>query len=1114
MTEIVVLEESDKQTQVNVSHNARLSDFLEFIDFLFAKSVIDLEDNKLQEIDTNIPSIFANYLLEYCNPLIGKSLNLQYHKNITDNDGLGIPLNTLFSIDALKPFEYMHKREDLTIPENVDVYKIKTDNLRFYYPYFNSKSFQCEIDVMKKTYDEITTFIKHHKMAQINYLPKKIHQIKIHTDKYLLTTTSMGEEEKKYFRMNKLDELNEEKQNIKKYKYEKTKQTIYFNLLDMISTEQFNKKYQKLDVKQKDKIKQILEINKTETTLFHEYLNNFDARIASELKKIKKLSTIDRKKLNICEHEIKMAEDFLKTQNISVTQKNATKLFGETIDINIYCSICGKLIVEEDNEILNEFIGEERVYEYEKNDLNDLIFRLVNYITQTYIKFKTPKSYSFIINSISKLLYNKISEIEFTLKKIQTNLSDNMKDLITVYITIYTFAILSQMIILNYGQMTFALRNISGGEFIGKKYKSDKSKRHFARNNKKFKKTKTGFIIDNFKSRHSDNSDSDNSNQSQLLSIISDNSDISNDSYHSSNLSFNSDSEIETDSKEKKGGAETANKIIKNVLSSASNLIKSIEKERLKKLINFNIEDVNIKLLEAYQWVRNLSISNSKNKEQIIVNPSNVKDYIKIVEKITNTKIWKEADDNIKNIYNNINTIELKDWSDSIMSQYYALSYHTFAYLIKNNISQTKYVPKSRAYEDFEKELKPLHIMERNINEIYRYLNLHPLTRLPRTSFVDIRTEKHSFNLASLYDEDGQPRKWTSFIYSNGKKQIEVKSDDFKFITPEYKLIDRLDGKFKESEMKEFSSKIMNNLYEKKFNKAFYNYYEIRCPEGNIHEFDKLKCHKCSFQHNYDEKYINKYKHKFLEMLNNLNFVSQNILQSNIDFYEKTQKYKITENKAPNYKYNETNIILLSRAVKTDVSKIFNLGFSQYFIYSQVKNNIFYKQTDEKLHEGRILVLYNYLLILHYIFQKLVRQDTLIHNYTFTIDHKLIDISNDIKINDLISFINSKNTSFLICNFIIDKICQFILKIHKQSPKLAMELLEFIFEKEELLSKPDPMKIQKNEHQGYESSESSDFLSGESGAESVSDINPAEESDGFNLDETGIDDINDGNDNM
>jgi hypothetical protein len=121
------------------------------------------------------------------------------------------------------------------------------------------------------------------------------------------------------------------------------------------------------------------------------------------------------------------------------------------------------------------------------------------------------------------------------------------------------------------------------------------------------------------------------------------------------------------------------------------------------------------------------------------------------------------------------------------------------------------------------------------------------------------------------------------------------------------------------------------------------------------------------------------------------------------------------------------------------------------------------------------------------------------------------------------------NANHLVCNFILVQIANTIIFISKtgNAGKALAELLTMsLIHKERLLSKPDPFKItidkrtKDDEYQSDTSSEESeadDDINVESPAmsEAESDVNEQTqetEAYNFNLDDTGIDDLNDGND--
>jgi hypothetical protein len=113
-----------------------------------------------------------------------------------------------------------------------------------------------------------------------------------------------------------------------------------------------------------------------------------------------------------------------------------------------YCDECGQLIayaVDEGDAYTESSPETDQIYSY--------IYHEVGYLLKSYLRFKMDIKIQLLIESFASAMHSEISNIEAKLKQIQTNITDDLKDLINIHIAIYTFAMMSHFILTNYGKL-------------------------------------------------------------------------------------------------------------------------------------------------------------------------------------------------------------------------------------------------------------------------------------------------------------------------------------------------------------------------------------------------------------------------------------------------------------------------------------------------------------------------------------------------------------------------------------------------------------------------------------------------------------------------------------
>jgi hypothetical protein len=120
-----------------------------------------------------------------------------------------------------------------------------------------------------------------------------------------------------------------------------------------------------------------------------------------------------------------------------------------------YCQICGELLAEADTASLTQFIPGQTSAGFSEDPLLSGIWKEVMYAVNTYVRFSTPIPIKPLVASISAGLRGVIGEREAQLLRSRTNTTDNIRDTVSLYSAIYTYAVLVAMMMNNPKKMMF-----------------------------------------------------------------------------------------------------------------------------------------------------------------------------------------------------------------------------------------------------------------------------------------------------------------------------------------------------------------------------------------------------------------------------------------------------------------------------------------------------------------------------------------------------------------------------------------------------------------------------------------------------------------------------------
>lgn len=901
-----------------------------------------------------------------------------------------------------------------------------------------------------------------------------------------------------------------------------------FKDLSAKEKEVVNREFELLN--RKNKFIKDKEIRKTTTAFLKAFdtINTADAlQIAYDnVNLLLKDKSLELKDIGLCTHYTKHADILLaaykdrsiyKSKSAFDIRELLIKTFttpDTIIDDEYYCKLCGQLIASDDNSEVADFVGDVKMSSGNEFDaLEELVYRDISHIIRTYIKFKNLVDVRPIIKSMSATLTPEMHIIETKLKQIQTNISDDIRDLMGMYIYIYVFALVSHMIYVNYGQITFAFRE---GAFGG-------GRSH-------------GLPRNGYLPKDGGDDSSGDSSKERLQNILK-------------NALYLINS---TKIRLLKASTNIGVDKVKPILLQAYQWVLKLQ---TIKTVAASDTDINYEILNS---ITSSSIYNYFQTARTIIDPKiKLTDLTSVIG--TSVNAIKEANYKTKkekiNPFKTTPVITEKEWKKTGNQYYDEYTYGSYLQSV-NYEKEERYnafvTPLSEALLTHYKNAERLLKLERRIRFQSRFAENNRTFNVIKRTFEYKNAAKILYNVGLYYRPDGNKRSWSTFVLEDDSgKPLELKFDELMKLDFKKRrsliIKDRKDGDEYKSNVKDYSD-IINKQFEKTdYSKLLLEYFENRCPTGGIHEFGLTDvCTKCA--RDMDPKWIhtddaNKYVKTNSETFNKHNNLKFNLVKIGLEKIKKlTHVRDFKFNKYENWNYSEVPILEWSRInPKVNMNMLLNLGCSEhrkYVLIEKERDNPI-KNYDNTGHFGRISKLDSY-------YNAMIRDYYAVKNYQlYTVNpvlyKELIDKYKTelTKLPDLIDNDYDKKIEWykishhdemsLVCNFILTQISNNIIMVSKlgnHGKALAELLTSAIIHKERMFSKPEPFKItidkrtKDDEYQSDTSSEGSnvdDEISVESSdfSEAESDTNEQNqetEAYSFGLGDNAIDDVNNGND--
>ena len=750
------------------------------------------------------------------------------------------------------------------------------------------------------------------------------------------------------------------------------------------------------------------------------------------------------------------------------------------IDDGYYCRICGALLAEQDEENIVRFLPNFIVIP----DIRQaLIWKEVAYIVTTFVKFKDPVNVKKIITSITGSIQGEIGFIDSKLAKIRTNSSDNTKDMLRIYVTVYTYAVLIQMIYLNYGKITFVTRR--GGR---RRYKGGSKRKRVA----------------SPKNEHGSDADDESPFVQRRTRYAG---------------------QDKSDDKKR----------LQNIFKTALDLIIRSKNTLLNNLSNMSIDSIKPILIKAYQWVSSLKQSVNSSDATRDANTAYFLSIDPIFEYIWYAHSLKhfadfnkakplersdvkrylgrslsqiEADyESNKTIYDTAVAVDI--WGKTPKAQYDHGSFMFVYNYVKNKIYNSNVVPMSETASNHTTAYKFLKPLEETLKQHIILQNIGPLMTYD-VNHIFKNDDFSNINVSEYYCADGERHSFDIFVFAKaldsgvlGSERIDLKRKEIsKWVDDlsakslmEFKTLHLVDEKCSKcgstlSEIKR-DPNIIKKLAQISEYRAFYDYFEDRCPEGNLHDYRIIakknieNCVKCAFHRSMlshlDQTYYKKYSAKYQEIVADQKTINANSIK---DFKIMSRTYELDSNVYPEWQISNASALQLSRVTQVKYNMLINLGLSEGRKYENIEKekenpNINSTDSDDIL---RVQYLRDYCLWV-------VRTYYTFKNYTEAVSvpaalKEIIDAQRNTNkdltglkktlpdlygnFNELYAYYFQVLNKKTLANFLLSYLCDFMNKILDSSnntpyadvgKSFVQYLLKSIIQSEKDVSQPPPLSL-------------------------------------------------------
>lgn len=786
-----------------------------------------------------------------------------------------------------------------------------------------------------------------------------------------------------------------------------------------------------------------------------------------------------------------------------------------------FCKICGEFLVEPDSSALLRFAGD-RSQMSDENPLQTMIWKEAMYIVSSNVRFITPMPIKPLVNSLASGLREIVAHEEAKLYRSKTNLGDNVKDVLNLYAAIYIYAALCALMLQNPGKLMFA-REPPAEKMHKKTFKPNKP----ANTKDTVNLDDTADLAD----------ESDNEVDSELLEprdtskeqleVDSELLEPRNSAPTAVAVAAGESLIRRRQSKRKlryiKGGKVVTDAKLaeKFYLTTALKLIFLTKETIISRLPNMSADVIKqIFIKNAYTWAmkhaRPIQVDD-ESARQTSENPIYIDSfyrYIYYTKKIApdskrptdlddvrtilgrdEAKVLSDLKQNIS-MYSTV--VAPKPWKISDIPEFDEYTYKSFLSMLEyyQEMLYTKSrVPKHVQVVEYMEKYKDLLDMQFRLRMLMAQRRLRPNLDIPLLN--NIREKYNNFapnkiDLAKHFCPNGDLHKTGAYIYTDGKKEVEInRKEIIEWLNTnnveklaefaKLKVVDEKCEKCKANIRRAKSLQTSDKALAKMFGHiddllAFYQYYETRCPKGNLHDIQDNVCIKCKFDTAYIKSsnvdYYEKYKAGFQKVQREKLSLAIRSLEKIAD--ENKSEFKSQES-AKDYKFSLKQTAEWSQISGVKYNLIVNIGLYEKLKFVDLENaNINPSKTSEPS-LTRAMRFKNYIHII-------LRDYTMLMNHENVVDmplelKEIFDAQKKIDIGKLQESMpkfdefaeldreHSKLSIENYVNFLQEYLAGIIVRIHNESTEkyktLASALVKYftnlVIQGEKFISKPEPV---------------------------------------------------------
>jgi len=728
-----------------------------------------------------------------------------------------------------------------------------------------------------------------------------------------------------------------------------------------------------------------------------------------------------------------------------------------------FCKVCGEKLADADTEGVMRIYGERT--SNPDDPLATMIWKEAMHIIANNVRFITPVPIKPLVSSLSSGLRSVIAHEESKLYRSKTNTADSIADVLNLYACIYIYASLCALMMANPNKLIFAREAPS--DYKKTKPKSD--------------------VIEIDDTITSDSKDSDviDYEEAPVKSLIK--------SRRGGSIRYRGGA-VYNDSK----SAE------KNYLTIALKLILISKETTISRLKTMSIDLIKqIFVKSAYTWATQHArpITVEEERAAAITDDYIINDpfytytvYAKLLQKRPHTTVDQVLEKSYDVAYSELKSDGTdafsavtmgKPWSfgDDDYDSYTVRGYAAFLEYYKTGLYKKPVTPRHIQHTQFLEKYADLMISDEVQRNLRIQRSLRPSIKInlinDLSKYVDFSPNK--IDIAKHFCASGVP-------HSINKYRYKYRDTIREYTKKETVAIVQANGK----ELKEFnemviideccglcgvwirsasSGKTSDVNFTSMFSAlddviAFYQYYETRCPIGNLHVYVDNKCSACDFETKFvssrDVSYYKKYTGAFKKM-------QQSRVSVQIANLKEVQKKLVVEKQQepPAYTQSLKSVAQWATLSGVKYNLLVNIGLFEGHKYTLIESASINPSKTVTPSLTRALrcktlmnsILQQYTLVIRY--DKIIDMPPQLKNI-ISIDNPSASITQLPKFDDFISQSTLHSTLPVeeYCNFLLEYIASFHVSLYESKsvlgPVLGAYFTTQLLATERYISKPEP----------------------------------------------------------